>query len=88
MSLKRHVTVKYAGQILRVEQPALGSDDSNLDQSGMSTQILPEPNTGHVTLFFSYKITTLPCCKCCCCLLLVGAITLLILVTNQVKREE
>ena len=29
MSLKRHVTVKYAGQILRVEQPALGSDDSN-----------------------------------------------------------
>ena len=29
----------------------------NLDQSGTSIQILPKPNTGHVTRF--YKITTL-----------------------------
>ena len=28
---------------------ALGSDDSNLDQSATSIQILPEPNAGHVT---------------------------------------
>ena len=26
----------------------LGSDDLNLDQSGTSIQILPEPNAGHV----------------------------------------
>ena len=38
--------------------PALGSYDLNLDQSGTSIQILPEPNAGHVTRFF-YEITTL-----------------------------
>ena len=30
--------------ILRVTSPALGSDDLSLDQSGMSIQILQEPN--------------------------------------------
>ena len=35
--------VKYRGPILRVTSPALGSDDSSLDQSAMSIQILPEP---------------------------------------------
>ena len=50
--------VKYRGTILRVTWPALGSDDLNLDQSGTSIQILPEPNAGHMTRFF-YKITTL-----------------------------
>ena len=50
--------LKYRGLILQATWPALGSDDLNLDQSGMSIQILPEPNAGHVTHFF-YKITTL-----------------------------
>ena len=36
--------VKYRGPILHVTSPALGSDDLSLDQSGMSIQILPEPN--------------------------------------------
>ena len=40
--------------------PALGSDDLNLDQSGMSIQILPEPNAADVTrkmgpLYFNVK---------------------------------
>ena len=38
--------------------PALGSNDLNLEQSGTSIQIFPEPNAGHVTLFF-YKVMTL-----------------------------
>ena len=50
------VVVKYRGPILRVTRPALGSYDSNLDQSGMSIQILPEPNTGHVTRLQLYTI--------------------------------
>ena len=41
--------VKYRGPILRVTSPALGSDDLNLDQSGTSIQILPEPNAFQVT---------------------------------------
>ena len=48
--------VKYRGPILRVMWPALGSDDLNLDQSGTSIQILPEPNAGHVTRFFFIKL--------------------------------
>ena len=36
--------VKYRGPILRVTSQALGSDDSNLDQSATSIQILPEPS--------------------------------------------
>ena len=37
-------TVKYRGPILRVMSQALGSDDSTLDQSATSIQIiLPEP---------------------------------------------
>ena len=44
--------LKYRGPILRVTWPALGSNDLNLDQSGTSIQILPEPNAGHVTRFF------------------------------------
>ena len=39
--------------------PELGSDDWNLDQSGISIQILLEPNAGHLTGFFFYKIMTL-----------------------------
>ena len=53
--------VKYRGPILSVTSPALGSDDLTLDQLGTSIQILPEPNAGHVTLFFLNKITTLRC---------------------------
>ena len=49
--------VKYRGPILGVTLPALGFDDLSLDQSGMSIQILPEPNAGHVTRFS--LITTL-----------------------------
>ena len=44
--------LKYRSPILRVTSPALGSDDSSLDQSETSIQILPEPNDGHVTRFF------------------------------------
>ena len=44
--------VKYKGPILHGTWPALGSNDLNLDQSGTSIQILPEPNAGHVTHFF------------------------------------
>ena len=40
------------GLILRVTWPALGSNDLNLDQSGTSIQILPEPNVVHETRFF------------------------------------
>ena len=47
-----HISTQYRGPILRVTWPASGSDDLNLDQSGTSIQILPEPNAGHVTLFF------------------------------------
>ena len=36
--------VKYRGLILRVTSQALGSDDSTLNQSATSIQILPEPN--------------------------------------------
>ena len=37
--------IKYRGPILRVTSQALGSDDSNLDQSAISIQILLEPST-------------------------------------------
>ena len=49
--------VKYRGPILHVTSQALGSNDSNLDQSVTSIQILPEPNA--VTWHAFYKITTL-----------------------------
>ena len=45
-------------KILRVTSPALGSNDLSLDQSGMSIQILPEPNAVTWHVFFN-KITTL-----------------------------
>ena len=45
------IFLKYWGPILRVTLPALGSDDLSIDQLGTSIQILPEPNTGHVTHF-------------------------------------
>ena len=51
---KKEVLVKYRGLILRVTWPALGSDDLNLDQSGTSIQILPEPKAGHVTRLFFF----------------------------------
>ena len=48
---------KDRGPILRVTSQALGSDDSTLDQSATSIQIiLPEPE---VTWHAFYKITTL-----------------------------
>ena len=41
---KRNVIVERTrGGKVRVTSPALGSDDLSLDQSGMSIQILPEP---------------------------------------------
>ena len=40
---ERICLLKYIGPILHVTWPALGSDDLNFDQSGMSIQILPEP---------------------------------------------
>ena len=49
--------LKYGGPILCVTSPALGSDDLSLNQSGMSIQILPEPNA--VMWHFFYEITTL-----------------------------
>ena len=40
----RIIGLKYRGPILRVTSQALGSDDSTLDQSATSIQIiLPEP---------------------------------------------
>ena len=49
-------TVEYRGPILRITWPALGSADLNLDQSGTSIQILPEPNAGHMTRFFKMNL--------------------------------
>ena len=47
-------TVKYRGPILRVTWPVLGSNDLSI---GMSIQILPEPNAGHMTqIFFIIKL--------------------------------
>ena len=42
----------FKGLILRVTWPALGSDDLNLDQSGTSIQILPEPKLVTWHIFF------------------------------------
>ena len=38
------IRLKYRGPIIRVTSPASGSNDLSLDQSGMSIQILLEPN--------------------------------------------
>ena len=59
VNTKQSKYVKYRGPILHVTSLALGSDDLNFDQSATSIQIFPEPNAGHETRFFFYKITTL-----------------------------
>ena len=47
--------LKYRGPILPVTSTALGSNDLNLDQSGTSMQILPEPDI-HPLFHYLYEL--------------------------------